>query len=59
MRIPLKVENPALIPVGYDCAHPYFDPEYEKVWSRAWQMACSLEMIPMSATGSNITIRAR
>ena len=44
--VPLRVENPELIPAQryYDAA--FFQLEREKLWPHVWQMACRLEEIP-------------
>lgn len=44
--VPFRVTDPQKIP-----AQRYYDPDFyaletEKLWSRTWQMACRLEMIP-------------
>ena len=46
LAVPLRVENPELIPARryYDSA--FFELEKEKLWPRVWQMACRLEEIP-------------
>jgi len=45
-NVPLRIENPELIPAKryYDAA--FFELEREKLWPHIWQMACRLEEIP-------------
>lgn len=45
-QIPYKVSDPQRIPVQRYYDEAFFELERERLWSRAWQMACRLEEIP-------------
>ena len=45
-KVPLRIEDPELIPSKRYYDQEFFDLEKEHLWSKVWQMACRLEEIP-------------
>ena len=50
---PLQITDPERIPARRYYDEEFYKLECERLWPHVWQMACRLEEIPKSATGSN------